>query len=328
MNNLDNKILQQLKESRDGFISGETLCTQLGITRSAVWKHIKNLRENGYEIESVTNRGYKLEKSPNIPFECEVKPFLNTESLGQTLIYYTSLDSTNSTAREHAEDGAPHGTVIVADRQNQGRGRLRRNWYSPANVNLYFSVILRPLIPPVNGPSFSLLAALTLAKVLQKYFQDKSPRIKWPNDVLINGKKVAGILADINAQQDCIDSLILGMGVNVNIPLEDFPEEVRSTATSLKAELGYDVNRPKLLADIINQMETVYTLWLDKGLNPFIEEWQQSSFLMGKHITVSNVREKTSGTVQGLTDTGELLILRDDGKTEAVTAGDTSIEKT
>lgn len=327
MTSLDNTILDKLKQQAPDFLSGESLCRQLGITRSAVWKHIRSLRDAGYLIDSVTNRGYKLSKIPNIPYPAEIKPYLTTKDIGQTIQYLSRTDSTNKTARQHAEDGAPHGTVIIADQQMKGRGRLQRNWFSPGGTNLYLSVVLRPQLPPMAAPSFSLLTGLAVKQAIQKFIKTRPVMIKWPNDILINSRKAAGILADINAEHDCINHLIVGIGLNVNMTMTSAPPDIRETATSLKTEAGEEISRPVLTAVILNCLEKLYNPWLNKGLEPFLDELQTSSFLINKQVNVRNLHSTVQGTVTGITAAGELILRTDNGEVKNIAAGDATISK-
>ncbi|MFW6414466.1 MAG: biotin--[acetyl-CoA-carboxylase] ligase [Verrucomicrobiota bacterium] len=322
---MHSKILEKLKQQTPEFLSGEELCRQLGITRSAVWKHIGNLRKSGYQIESVTNRGYKLNKIPNAPLPAEITPLLHTSSIGRTIHYLDQTASTNKTARQHAENGATHGTVIVTDHQTQGRGRLQRNWYSPAGANLYLSIILRPPLPPMSAPSFSLLTGLAVRRACCGFAADQQIAIKWPNDIFINGKKTAGILADISAEQDCINHLIIGIGVNVNLESQNLPPALQETATSLKIETGRSINRPALAAAILDRLEELYDPWLKQGLTPFLDELHHSSLLLNREVSVSNPRSTIRGKVTGITPNGELSLQTETGAIQTIAAGDASI---
>jgi len=229
-------VLAFLAEAVDEFVSGEAISDKLGLTRAAVWKHVDALRSQGYRIDAVPARGYRLVGIPDRLTPLELRPLLNTHDVGREVHWFEEIASTNDRAKELADDDAEHGEVVVAETQTAGRGRRGRAWASPARRNLYFSVVLRPDLPPVRAPELTLVASLAICDALRQAGVDAG--IKWPNDLLASGKKIAGILTELAAEPDRVDWVVLGVGVNVNSRREDFPDELRDTATSILLERG------------------------------------------------------------------------------------------
>lgn len=321
----DATIVDLLKRS-DGFISGEQICRELGISRAAVWKQIERLRGLGYRISSSTRVGYRLDESPNRPSALEVGPLLETESFGREFVFLDETDSTNRAALGLAEEGSPEGTVVVADSQTAGRGRLNRQWFSPPGLNLYFSLVLRPSIPPARVPQIALVAGMAVARCLRAISPDLDAGVKWPNDVLLRGKKLCGILCDMRSEMDMVHHVIAGVGVNVNVTRDDFPDAVAGTATSLRIALGREVSRPELLAGLLLQIERAYRLWLESGLEAFRGEWREQSVLRGCRVSVSALNETISGRVVDLASTGALVVEQEDGQRREIVSGDVHVE--
>ncbi len=325
MNRLTAQILDRLHAS-DGFLSGGELCREFGMTRSAVWKHVSQLREMGYTIKAVSGRGYRLAESPGIPVAAEVSPRLSTERFGRSLVFHGSTDSTNRQAKALARQGAGEGCVVVADLQTGGRGRMRREWVSPAGVNLYFSVVLRPSVSPVLLPQIPLLAAAAVHQALKAAADGLDASIKWPNDIMAGGRKLCGILCEMDSEPDLAHFVVTGIGVNVN--LRDIPEDIQDIATSLALETGREFSRAALLASILNRFEPLYDEWLRTGdLEPLLPYLEEHSWLNGREITVEGYNGSLGGTVTGLGRTGELLLRDGDGKVHTVSSGEATIRK-
>ncbi|WP_369813137.1 biotin--[acetyl-CoA-carboxylase] ligase [Virgibacillus halodenitrificans] len=233
MESTRNKLIDLLAKDKDTYISGQMLSEHLGISRSAVWKHMKNLEKDGYQIEGKSNKGYRIISFPDKLSENTIKWGLNTSWLGSKIIHKESTPSTQVIAHQLAQEGSPHGTIILADEQTSGRGRLNREWFSSKGKGIWMSIILRPEILPYLAPQLTLLTATVLAEVVQKN-TTVTPMIKWPNDILINKKKTAGILTEMQAEQDQIQYVIIGIGMNINQTKEDIPIEIQSKATSLR----------------------------------------------------------------------------------------------
>ena len=312
------KILSMLKEV-DGFISGELIAERLGISRTAVWKHISELRRNGYNIESIPNNGYKFVAAPDLLLPDEIRPHLRTSFVGRAITYKTSLTSTNSLAKQLAAKNAPDGTIIIAEEQTAGRGRLSRGWFSPPRSGLWFSVILRPdFFLPADAPKCTLLAAVAVSRAIASLGIE--PQIKWPNDILYDGQKLVGILTEMSAQTDGIDYIVIGMGVNAN--LRRFPAELNATSLALIKDAS--VNRAALLADILNELEDLYLTVKREGFAPVLDEWRKHSVTLGSEVNVIGQNENFAGRAVDIDEYGALLVDTPQG-IRRVLAGDVSI---
>jgi BirA family biotin operon repressor/biotin-[acetyl-CoA-carboxylase] ligase len=245
--------------------------------------------------------------------------------IGREILYFPEVDSTNRRAHEEARRGAGEGTAVLADSQSEGKGRMARPWHSPAGVNLYASVILRPPIPPPSAPQITLVGGVAWARAPPNV-SGLEPRIKWPNDIFLNGRKVAGILSEMDIQGGMVRSVVLGMGVNVNWRREDFPPELGEIATSLRAEAGREIPRERVAAEIFGELEEEYLLFLREGLSPSLhQEWNRLSWINGKRVTLRMQNEEISGQALGLDTDGALLLLDEEGRTRRYIAGDVSL---
>lgn len=307
-------------------VSGQAICEQLGISRTAVWKHIGELRQIGYDITAHPRRGYLLQQTPNRPLALEVAPLLRTKFLGRRLHFVDAIDSTNRRLTAMAEDGAPEGSVLVADSQTGGRGRMGRTWFSPAGANLYVSMLLRPPVPPQQAPSLSLAVGVAAARALRALLPRLPVRIKWPNDLMLNGKKLGGILCEMRSEPDRVHYVVVGIGLNVNVAAEQFPPGLHDGAVSLKMATGRDVSRPQLLAELLAQTEAVYRPWIREGLAPFLKELETESFLKGRQLTVELPSGTVSGKAVGVTAAGALILETAAGRRE-ILSGDVHIRK-
>ncbi|MFZ4855817.1 MAG: biotin--[acetyl-CoA-carboxylase] ligase [Desulfuromonadaceae bacterium] len=306
-------------------ISGELLSRELGVSRTAVWKHISALRNSGYCIEAVPSRGYRLISSPDVINPHEVAAQLESTTIGRHLEFLQLTASTNTDAFRLAEDGAAEGTVVLADAQSGGKGRRGRNWSSPAGVNLYCSVVLRPAIMPHEAPQLTFLSAVAVARAIELTTK-LAPEIKWPNDLLITGKKVAGLLNEMSAETDGINFVILGIGVNLNMTAGQFPDDLRHPATSLLLESGRGVDRSCFAATMLNELDRLYTGFLAHGFGPVREEWQRRCNANGRHVVVSDSgTECTGGTFVGIDEDGSLLLRSEDTVLHRITCGDVRI---
>lgn len=329
LNDIDTEIVRLLKE--DSFVSGEEISDILHLSRSAVWKRINGLRQGGYAIEARPRKGYRLSSSKTPYTGVAISSALKTETIGHPLHFHNTLDSTNTRARELAGDGAAEGTTVIADSQTLGRGRRGREWHSPVGLNLYTSVILRPDIAPERAPTITLLAAVALAEAIEETLKESStpmrPTVKWPNDILVGGKKVAGILTEMSSEPDKIHHIIVGMGVNLNLEAKALPSELREIATSLKDCSGEVVDRADFTARLYSSLEKWYTLCLLQGsgnFGPAIDMWRGYFDRVGTHVKVSTTGEEVSqeGTCMGIDDDGALLIKNSKGAVERVVSGD------
>ena len=251
---MKNEILRALRET-DSYVSGQELCRKLGVSRTAVWKNIRSLQEDGYEIEAVTNRGYRLAGVPDTIAEEEVASRLQTERMGRQIRYFSRIDSTNQYAKRIAEEGAPDGTLIIADEQTAGKGRSGRTWVTPPAEAIAFTLLLRPKLSPDRISMVTLVMGLAVTNAVNSLY-GVSAGIKWPNDVVIKGRKLCGILTEMSAEVRQVNYIVIGVGINAN--LTSFPEEIREIATSLKLELGRDINRAELIARVMTEFERLY----------------------------------------------------------------------
>ena len=315
----------RLFRTEKGYISGQYLSRELGVSRTAVWKHISALRNSGYSIEATPSRGYRLVSSPDTIDQHELRAHLDSTRVGGQLEFIQLTGSTNADAFRLAENGAIEGTVVLADSQTGGKGRRGRLWSSPAGVNLYCSVILRPAIMPHEAPQLTFLSAVAVARAIELTTR-LTPEIKWPNDLLISGKKVAGLLNEMSAETDGINFVILGIGVNLNMTADQFPQDLRHPATSLLLESGTRVDRSRFTGTMLNELDRLYTEFLAHGFGPVREEWQQRCNANGRQVLVSDSgTECTGGRFVGIDSDGAMLLRSDEGTMHRITCGDVRV---
>ena len=318
------RILKLLKDSGNNFVSGQKISKELGVSRAAIWKYINAIKEDGYDIEAISRRGYRIISSPDILTFEEIKNFLNTEYIGKNIIYYDSIDSTNTKAKELAEMGQEHGTVIISEEQTTGRGRLGRNWVSPKYKGIWMSIILRPNIITENISQITLLGAAAVQKAIMK--MDIKTSIKWPNDIVLNSRKVCGILTEMSGEVDHINYLVMGIGINVNLKEEDIPLDLKDVATSLTLESGKYIERKLLLSNVLNIFEELYNDFIEKGnIKETIEICRQNSILIGKEIQLINRGKITTAKAIDISDQGELVVENHQGMVEYVVSGEVSV---
>jgi len=313
-------ILGFLADGRDEYTSGEALSAKLGLSRTAVWKHVEALRGKGYRIDAVPARGYRLMDVPDRLTPLELAPLLSTHHLGQSIHFHESLPSTNQAAFKLAAEGAEHGEVVIAEQQTAGKGRRGRTWVSPTGLNLYFSAILRPELAPQHAPELTLVAAVALAETLREAGADAL--IKWPNDVQIDGRKVAGILTELSAEPERVHFVVVGVGVNLNAQPEHFPEDLRATATSLAMARGQRVPRALLAASLWNRLEEWLDLHQEVGFGAVRQRWKELSSTLGQDVLVRTDRREFRGLAEDIDTSGALLVRTEDGSVERVLAGD------
>ncbi len=318
MEDLKFNVLRLLSEKHD-FISGEKLASELGVSRTAVWKAVKSLRSRGYSIEAVPRRGYRLVKTPDVIFPQEIKRGLRTRVFGRKIVYFEEVASTNDVAKELASQGAPEGTLVIAEMQTRGRGRMSREWFSPRG-GLWFSIILRPDMTPGEVPLLALMLGVGVAKALLR--EGLRCHLKWPNDVLVDGRKVCGILTELDAEMDVVNYVIGGIGINVNNEVKDFPMEFRHLATTVKAELGRKVSRVVLLKHVLEELERTYDGLNEKGGSVVLDEWRRLSSTLGKRVRVVTHGRTIEGLALDVADNGALLIELENGRIEKIISGD------
>ena len=314
-------LLALLYGNNSSYASGQTLAEGLGVTRAAVWKAVEALRADGYEIQSSKARGYRLVTVPDLLGAREINLRLTTKDLGRRICSLDSVNSTNSHASRLAAEGEPEGTLVISEGQTAGRGRLGRKWVSPPGVNIYMSLILRPKISPADAPLITLAAAAALtASVKNNYNLDAA--IKWPNDLLIKGKKAAGILTEMNAEPDRVRHIILGVGIDVNMPLSLFPEDIRDISTSLMLELGRKVDRAEVLCSFLQELEKFYGM-LERGAREgILNAWRSMSCTLGRKVRVVGVGWEKTGLAKDIDASGSLILVSDGGKKETISSGD------
>lgn len=315
------ELLTVLREA-DGYVSGQDLCEKFGVSRTAVWKAVNQLKEAGYEIESVQNKGYRLVASPDTVSEEELKSIRKTEWIGQEIFYFPVLDSTNTKAKQLAEEGYPSGTLVVAEQQDAGRGRRGRDWASPRGVGIFMTLMLKPDILPNNASMLTLVAALAVAAAIRKC-TGRPAGIKWPNDIVMNGKKVCGILTEMSAQIDYVNHVVVGIGINVHN--ESFPEDIAPTATSLYLETGVHYRRAALIEEIWEQFERYYAVFLQtQDLSGLVKEYEAHLVNMHQSVRVIDPKEPFEGRAMGITPRGELMVDTWESR-RLVSAGEVSV---
>lgn len=327
---MKSEILKLLRGA-DGYISGQEISERFGVSRTAVWKVIRQLQEEGYQVEAVRNKGYHILDSPDVMTKEELDSLMHTRWAGKNIVYYDATDSTNLRIRELGDAGAPHGTLAVADRQTAGRGRRGRSWESPPGSSIYMSILLRPDIPPDRAPMLTLVMALSVAEGIRQCMETGGDsgnsleiQIKWPNDIIISGKKLAGILTEMSSQVDYINHVTVGVGINVN--RTEFPEEIRETASSLCLECGHTVKRAPLIAAVMERLEDNYDIFLRTlDLSGLLERYSALLVNRDREVMVLGTKEQYRAYALGINSTGELIVRREDGSTEEIFAGEVSV---
>ena len=327
-NGLDpSDILSVLYNARSQYVSGEYLSQCLNISRTAVWKRINALKKEGYEIVASTKKGYCLTDS-DLPYgKLAITKGLSTKVIGHNIEFHNEVDSTNSVLKQLASQGAPEGTVVIADSQTKGRGRLGRSWLSAPGKGIWMSLLLRPKLHPESIQVLTLAAAVAVTKALER-FELPDTGIKWPNDILIKDKKVCGILTELSAEADRISWVIIGIGLNVNHL--DFPEEIKDLATSVRAQTDPDklFDRSTLASSIINNFEVIYNKFVEYGSGPVIEQWKQYNITLGKRVKLfSQDGAYIIGTATDIMPDGRLVIKKDDGVLEYILSGEISLRE-
>jgi BirA family biotin operon repressor/biotin-[acetyl-CoA-carboxylase] ligase len=318
------RILELLKQNKELFLSGEDISRQIGITRAAVWKYIKQLQSEGYLIKSVSNNGYKLVNCPDILTYEEICENLKTDIIGHKIIHFDSIDSTNNKAKELAEKGEPEGTVIISEAQTSGKGRVGRQWYSQAYQGICLSVILRPNIDLLSVPLITQIACAAICKATIKITD--GVQIKWPNDLLLGGRKFCGILTESSGEIDKVNYIIVGIGINVNQEKNDFPESLEKKATSLKIETTNYISRKNFVCDIFYELEKMYMEYKENGImDDVIDYCRKFSSVIGKQIKVERNGTGSRAKAVDINNRGELLVEFENGNTESISTGNISI---
>jgi BirA family biotin operon repressor/biotin-[acetyl-CoA-carboxylase] ligase len=311
-------VLSALRDSAEP-ISGEVLAARLGLSRAAVWKRINRLKGLGYAIEGSPRRGYRLLGVPDKLLPAEIAAGLQAQRLRGPIHYFDTLASTNDLAKELGGRGAPEGTLVVAEGQSRGRGRLGREWNSPPGVGLYVSVLLRPPLPPTDLPQITLTAAVAGVRALQQA-AGVAPGIKWPNDLILAGKKLGGILTEMETESDQIRHLVVGLGLNVNTP--QFPAELADLATSLALATGRTYSRLRILQVWLEELESLYRRFLAREFPVILEEWKDYTVTLGRQVRVRQGAREVCGLALEVAPDGALLIQTRAGEIVRVTSGE------
>lgn len=320
---MKDKIIDFLKENNNEFVSGEEISKKLGVTRAAVWKHINSLKESGYNIESVSKKGYRLMLCPDILTYEEVKNHLNTEFMGRNIIHFDELDSTNSYAKKVADTLEGEGHVVITEKQISGRGRMGRQWSSQNNNGIWMSIILKPKVSIFEVSKITQVAAAAVNLAFADLGVDT--KIKWPNDLIINDKKVCGILTEMNSEINVINHVVVGIGINVNNAKDDFPDELKNIATSIKIETSKELKRNVLVAEILNNFENLYIELNNNDFSKSLDICKKNSYVIGKEINLIKNQEVKEAKAIDINNDGELVVKYKNGETEKIISGEISV---
>lgn len=317
-----NEILDYFRKADGNFVSGQQISKDLHVSRTAIWKHINVLKERGYIFESSTRKGYRLIYAPNLLTPLEIDSALHTETFGRHVVYLESTQSTNEEAKKIAREGAEEGTIVVAEEQITGHGRLARGFYSPFAKGIWFSLILRPKFFPMEASKCTLLAAVGVCRGIRRMGLADAG-IKWPNDILVHGKKLVGILTLMSASMEKIDYIIMGIGINTGIKKNEFPEDFREGATSFLNE-GINVSRKDLLAAILGELEKEYSIAQNEGFDKVLDDWRALSVTLGQEVRIIFGDDSYTGKAVDIDRDGCLLV-NTGSEVKRVIAGDVSI---
>jgi len=319
------KILAMLVANPEKAVSGEEISRRLGISRTAIWKHIQALRAEGYDIESRTRQGYRLLQQPDLLTAGSIAPYLE-EGLKEHLKihHFHEIDSTNIQARKLASTGAPEGTVVIAESQWAGKGRKGRGWQSAAGKGMWLTLLIRPSILPRQATLLPLLTAVAVVEAVEQIAPEVNCGIKWPNDVLVDNKKLAGILTEMNAELDLVHFVLIGVGVNLNQEEEDFDQDLRHTAISLKLANGKQVNRSQFTGVFLNSFWRLYQSYLQAGAEPILLAWRRKSLVLGREVLIHEYNGSFYATALDIDEEGALLV-RQQQQVRRVLAGDVTL---
>ena len=316
------KILGLLRGGTD-YISGERMSEAFGVSRSMIWKVIKGLRDEGYVIDSVTNKGYKLVGVPDLVTEEEIRSVLETEIFGREIYDFSEIDSTNVIAKARAREGAGEGVVFIAESQTGGKGRLGKNWVSPSGTGIWMSVVVRPEIVPQEVSGITLVVGLAICKAIREV-TDLPAYIKWPNDIVVNGKKVCGILTEMSAEIDRVNYVIIGIGINVNTT--KFPKELQEVATSIKIESGVQYRRKDIVAKVLMFFEEYYQQYIQgQSLVGILDAYKSLCITLKNEVSIINKSQSYRATPVDIDESGALVVKKEDGTRETITSGEVSV---
>lgn len=324
--NAKNELLKRLFEAEGQPVSGQEIANEFGLSRTAIWKYVKDFEKEGYEIGTIRKKGYYLIAIPDRVNEANISKYLTTKVYGKRIEYIETCDSTQHIAHDEARDGVPDGTVIIAEEQTAGKGRMSRQWASAARKGIWMSLIMRPELPPQQAPQITLVAAVAVTRAIHDV-TGLTPHIKWPNDILLDGKKVTGILTELQSDPDRVKAIILGIGINVNQTTEDFPDELEDIATSLKIASGKTINRAQLIAKTLQYLEQYTEMYVTNGFKPIKLLWESYSNVTGRRIRAIMLNETIEGIAHGISEDGRLEVKLDDGTIRGIYSADVKIQE-
>lgn len=311
---LKEKILELL-QSTDGYISGEKMSEEVNISRAAVWKHIKKLRSEGFEIHSVTNKGYRLINSPDIISPEKIKQLLTTEFIGRHIFFCDTIDTTNDWAKSNSDQ--PDGSVFIAEVQTHGKGSRGRHWTSPRGSGIWHTILLKPPISPMQVSQITLIAGLAACQAI-----GGNAMIKWPNDIVIDGKKISGTLTEMSAEINMVNYVVCGIGINVNTT--QFPDDLNDKATSMYIQHGKTFDRNEIIARLLNRFEYYYNKYVNSGLESIMNDYRQSCVTIGREVQVIFNKETVLGLAVDVDNEGRLTVQTENGIIH-VTSGEVSV---
>ncbi len=316
------ELLNALKKKPGQWVSGEVLSGRLGISRAAVSKHVAILKQAGYAILSSSGKGYAFQETSDLILPEEIRHGLETTLFGKHHIeYHPMIPSTNDRAKEMAADGAKEGSLVLAEQQSAGRGRKRRVWFSAPGDGICLSLVLRPRMAPPEASRITLMTAVALAETLIS-LTSLPVRIKWPNDILIHGRKLAGILTEMSMEMDQVDYVVVGLGLNVNTPVERFPKDIRDIASSLRIETGKPWKRADIIRIFLRWFEHYYAIVSGTGFVGVMRRWKELSDIIGRTVDVDMIRSHVRGQVQDVDDDGILILKDENGEIHRIISGD------
>jgi BirA family biotin operon repressor/biotin-[acetyl-CoA-carboxylase] ligase len=322
---VDSQILSALRSAGQGSVSGADLSNQLGITRAAIWARIEELRGLGYVIEASPHRGYKLVEAPDLLHADDLLSMVkDNRVIGRDIRVFEETTSTNDVVERLARDGVREGVVVFAEKQTRGRGRLGRKWISPVRKGLWLSVLLRPALSPQAATQLTVAAATALVRAIRQT-TSLPAEIKWPNDILISGRKTAGVLTELSAELDRINHIVLGIGIDVNLSPSDLPPELRGIATSLKIESGNNIHRAELAASLMHELDRDYDLICRGEFSTVCDEWQANCVTLGRRVKIRIGDRLVAGHAEALDDNGALLLRTEHGHLERIIGGDVTM---
>ncbi|WP_405079466.1 biotin--[acetyl-CoA-carboxylase] ligase [Paenibacillus chitinolyticus] len=318
------RIVDLFRSNPGVYLSGEQISRELGCSRTAVWKHIESLRQDGFQFEAVTRKGYRLTEEPDKLRKAHIEEALQTRFMGRQIEVREAVDSTMNEAHRLVAEGAEEGTLVFAEEQTSGRGRMGRHWHSPKGKGIWMSLILKPRVPVYFVPQLTLLTAVALCRAIRKECGVEIG-IKWPNDLLVKGRKVSGILLEMSGEDERLKYVIIGVGITANLNGADFPDDLKPVATSLALESGSPVKREAMIAAFLNELEQLYDLYLENGFAPIRIMWEAMSVSLNCPIRVKTSQGTVEGRADSLDDSGALTVIADDGRKVKIYSGDVEL---